>query len=39
MRNWNACVLLTAWLVSGCATPSATALDPNAQKPIRASKM
>lgn len=39
MRNLNACALLTAWLVSGCATPPATDLDPNAQKPIRASKI
>ena len=38
MRNLSACVLLAAWLI-GCATPRATALDPNAPKPIRASKI
>lgn len=39
MRISSACTLLTAWLVSGCATPAATAVDPNAPKPIRASKI
>jgi len=39
MRNLSVCALLTAWLVSGCATSPATALDPNAPKPIRASKI
>ena len=39
MRNLSACALLTAWLVSGCATQAATAVDPNAPKPIRASKI
>ena len=39
MRNLSACALLTALLVVGCATPHATDLDPNAPKPIQASKI